>query len=148
MILREESAPDLEHSCYFLKSGFPVRHVVQHGKVEDGIESTLLVGKISDIAPRDSCSVTVVSEPVPCPFNHPRIEVDGGDASSAKILQLCCDALTGTAADVEDVQPFSAPTKGDELWNNALPESFGPQTTVYIDGLGQIHLHSRNFRTL
>jgi hypothetical protein len=103
MILGEESAPDLEHPCDFLKSGYPVTYVMQHSKVKDRVEPTLLVAKISDIALRDSCSVAIISEPVPCSINHLRIEVDDGDASGAKILQLSYDALTGTTADVEDL---------------------------------------------
>lgn len=103
MILGEESTPNLKHPCDFLKSGIPVRHVVQHGKVKSRVEPTLLVAKISDIAPHDSCSVAVLGEPVLCSMDHLRIEVDGGDARGAKILQLSCDAFTRTTADVEDL---------------------------------------------
>jgi hypothetical protein len=103
MILREESASNPEHPCDFLQSGFPVRHVVQYGKIKDGVEHTLLVGEIGDITHYDGCSVAVISEPAPRSISHLGINVDSGDAGGAKVLQLSYDALTGTAADVEDI---------------------------------------------
>jgi hypothetical protein len=140
VILREESAPNLENSGDLLKPIFPVRHVMQHREIEDRIERSILVGKIRDITFRDSCSISIFGQTPLGTLDHLRIKIDGNNATCTKVLNFSCDALAGTATNVEDIEPFSTSTKGNELRDHVLPQSLSPQTTIDVNGLRPIHL--------
>ena len=109
VILREESAPNLENSGYFLEPCFPVRHVMQYREVEDCIERSVVVWKVRDVTVYDYHPTPVLGEPTTGSLDHLRIEVDRSNATRSEILDLSYNAFARSAADVEDLKPFSAP---------------------------------------
>ncbi len=109
MILREQSSTNLQNSGEFLEPCFPVRHVVQYRKVENRIERSVLVWKIRDVTFNDRHPIPILGESTTGPLDHLRVEVDRNNATCSEILDLCFNALTRSTADVEDLEPLSAP---------------------------------------
>jgi hypothetical protein len=147
VILREESAPNLENSGDLLKPVFPARHVMQRREIEDRIERSILVGKIRDITFHDSCSISIFGQTRLGTLDHLRIKIDGNNATCTKVINFSRDALAGSATYVEDFEPFGTSAKGDELRDHVLPQPLSAQTTIDINGLCPIHPHPRNSMT-
>ena len=147
VILREESAPNLENSGDLLKPISPVRDVMQHSEIEDRVERSILAGKIRDITFHDSCSTSIFGQAPLGTLDHLRIKIDGKNATCAKVLNFSCDALAGSATNVEDFEPFSTSAKGDELRDHVLPQPLSPQATIDVNGFRPIHPHPGNSMT-
>ena len=122
VILREESAPNLEHSGDLLKPIFPVRDVMQHREVEDRIERSIIVRKIRDITFHDGCSISIFGQTDLGTLDHLRVKIDGNNATCTKVLYFSCDALARSATYVEDFEPFGTTAKGDELRDHVLAQ--------------------------